>query len=66
VGYEGERTHLFYLCAVFVAALGYMAIAQVLNLYRVSSFYNFVPGFTLAFIAWTIATARMAISVPSS
>lgn len=59
VEYEGERTHLFYLAAVVVAALGYMAIAQVLNLYRVSSFNAFVPGFTRVFIAWTTVIAGL-------
>ncbi|ODR94152.1 undecaprenyl-phosphate glucose phosphotransferase [Methyloceanibacter stevinii] len=59
VEYEGDRTHLFYLVAIFVAALGYMMIADVFGLYKVPSFNTFVPSFTRVVIAWTIVMAGL-------
>jgi hypothetical protein len=59
VDYENDRVHLFYLCALFVAAFGYMSIAHMLGLYQVSSFNRFVLGFTRVFIAWTIVIAGL-------
>ena len=59
VDYENDRVHLFYLGALFVAALGYMSIAHMLGLYQVSSFNRFALGFTRVFIAWTIVIAGL-------
>lgn len=59
VEYEGQQTHLFYLTAILIAVLGYMTIAQLLGLYRVSSFNVFVPSFTRVFFAWTVVVSGL-------
>ncbi|MEM9591873.1 MAG: undecaprenyl-phosphate glucose phosphotransferase [Pseudomonadota bacterium] len=59
VEHEGDRAHLLYLSAVFVAAFGYMTIAHAFGLYEVSSFNKFVMSFTRVFFSWTIVMAGL-------